>query len=215
MFSSGPTASEEDKEQSKALSSIFSSAGQNQESRERARDAFDEMMQTRTKTAEEINEMIRVYFKQIDQGEQGNWDDFDDIVQQVNQYVMEHQCELQEFAERAFDVMDHFTRRAERFEFPTLRYIHYLLFACNVQGQETTIVGLLRHGCDVLYPLLQWPDKLQILDTVNRGNMSFKQIVFNKIAMDIMLADYTNLVCEMNLEGVIAMIAHIKTISTD
>ena len=63
MFSSDPTASEEDKEQSKALSSIFSSAGQNQESRERARDAFDEMMQTRTKTAEEINEMIRVYFK--------------------------------------------------------------------------------------------------------------------------------------------------------
>lgn len=33
--------------------------------------------------------------------------------------------------------------------------------------------------------------------------------------MDIMLADYTNLVCEMNLEGVIAMIAHIKTISID
>ena len=160
MFSAASNASEDDKEQSKALSNIFNSTGHNQESRERARDAFDEMMNTRTKTAEEINEMVRVYFKQVDQGEQANWDDFDDIVQQINQYVMEHQCEMPQFVEQAFKVEDHFTRRAERFEFPTLRYIHYLLFACNVQGQETTIIGLLRHGCDVLYPLLQWPDKL-------------------------------------------------------
>jgi len=40
----------------------------------------------------------------------------------------------------------------------------------------------------------------------------YKQKVFNKIAIDVMLTDYNTLALEMNLEGIIQMIAHIKTI---
>lgn len=53
-----------------------------EETKERARDAFDEMMATRTQSATEINEMVNVYFKRIDNKETVNWDDFDGILQQ-------------------------------------------------------------------------------------------------------------------------------------
>ena len=110
--------------------------------------------------------------------------------------------------------MKHFERRASRHEFPALKYIIYLNFACVITVNGKTIDSLLRYGTDEIYPRLQWPDKLQIIDTCNRGNMPYKQIVFNKVAMDLMLADHTELVLEMNLEGIIQMIAHMKTTAT-
>lgn len=105
-----------------------------------------------------------------------------------------------------------YQRRASRQEFPALRYIIYLNFAAVIQMNGETIDSLLRYGIDILYPKLQWPDKLQILDICNRANAPYKLIVFNKVAMDIMLADYVSLVYDMNLEGIIQMIAHIKSI---
>lgn len=48
-----------------------------------------------------------------------------------------------------------------------------------------------------------WQDKLQILDTCNRGNLPYKAQVFTKLAMDVMLEDYSALVLYMNLEGII------------
>jgi len=38
------------------------------------------MLATRTKTSEEINELVNVYFKRIDKKESVNWDDFDTIL---------------------------------------------------------------------------------------------------------------------------------------
>ncbi len=38
------------------------------------------MMNEMTKTAEEINEMVDVYFKRLDKNESVNWDDFDAIL---------------------------------------------------------------------------------------------------------------------------------------
>jgi len=35
------------------------------------------MMATRTKTSEEINEIVNVYFKRIAKNESVNWDEFD------------------------------------------------------------------------------------------------------------------------------------------
>jgi hypothetical protein len=173
------------------------------------------MMSQTTKTAEEINEMVNVYFKQIDKNESVNWDDFDDILQQVIQFVMEHQERMDNFVERHDDVRRHFERRASRQEFPSMKYLIYLNFACVVQLDGILIDKLLRYGTDEIYPRLHWPDKLQILDTVNRANVPYKNQVFSKICIDVMLAGYTDLVFDMNLEGIIQMIAHIKTISAD
>lgn len=77
-----------------------------------------------------------------------------------------------------------------------------------------TIDGLLRYGNDVIYHKLQWPDKLQLLDTCNRGNLPYKMTVFDKIAVDILLADHVALISHMNLEGIIQMIAHVKSITS-
>ncbi len=109
----------------------------------------------------------------------------------------------------------HFDRRATRQEFPSIKYLIYLNFACVVQMDGKVIDSLLRSGTDVIYPRLCWPDKLQILDTVNRANVAYKHRVFNKISIDLMLASYTDIVVEMALEGIIQMIAHVKTISAD
>lgn len=169
-------------------------------------------MATRTKTSEEINEIVNVYFKRIAKNEPVNWDEFDQILQQCLQYSMEHQTPLNQFIDRHEDVLTHFKRRSERREFPALRFIIYLNFATVIQLDGPTIDTLLRYGADFLYPKLQWPDKLQLLDTCNRANVPYKQKVFNKIAIDVMLTDYNTLALEMNLEGIIQMIAHIKTI---
>ena len=160
-------------------------------------------MQMRTKTQDEINEMADVYFKILEKGETINWDDFDQILQQVLQYSMEHQTTPDRWLDRYGDVMTHFKRRATRQEFPALRFLIYLNFATVIQVDGPTIDSLLRYGADTLYPKLQWPDKLQLLDTCNRCGVDYKQKVFNKIAMDVMLADYADLVIEMNLEGII------------
>lgn len=128
---------------------------------------------------------------------------------------MQHQENMETYIDKHEEVRQHFERRANRQEFPSLKFLIYLNFACVVQMDAQVIDGLLRYGTDVIYPKLQWPDKLQILDTVNRANMPYRNKVFDKISMDIMIADYTSLVLDMNLEGIIQMIAHIKTISAD
>ena len=185
-----------------------------EEAKNRAREAYNEMMGERTKAAQEINEMVNVYFKRVDKNEEVSWDDFDDIVQQALQFAMENQTPLSNFIQKHEEVVKHFERRASRHEFPALKYIIYLNFACVITVNGKTIDSLLRYGTDEIYPRLQWPDKLQIIDTCNRANMPYKQIVFNKVAMDLMLADHTELVLEMNLEGIIQMIAHMKTTAT-
>lgn len=158
--------------------------------------------------------MVNVYFKRIDKNENVNWDDFDEIIQQVLQYSMQHDSPLPNFLEKHQELLTHFERRASRHEFPALKFIIYLNFACVISLNPKTIDGLLRYGSDVLYPRLQWPDKLQIIDICNRGDLAYKQIVFNKVSIDLMLSDYSDLVLEMNLEGIIQMIAHMKTLAT-
>jgi hypothetical protein len=48
------------------------------------------MMNERTRSSEEINEMANVYFKMLDKNETVNWDVFDLILQQTLQYAMEN-----------------------------------------------------------------------------------------------------------------------------
>lgn len=119
------------------------------------------------------------------------------------------------FVDRHADVTTTFHRRATRQEFPALRYLIYLNFGTVIHLDGPTIDSLLRYGADSLYPKLQWTDKLQLLDTCNRAQVGYKMRVFNKIAIDIMLSDYSGLIFEMNLEGIIQMIAHIRTITAE
>ena len=125
---------------------------------------------------------------------------------------MENQLGVGQFIDRHEDVFTHFERRANRQEYPSIRYLVYLNFGCVLQMNGNTVDILMRTGADTIYHKLHWPDKTQLLDLVNRANAPYKQNVFNKIAIDIMLADYTSLVIDMNLEGIIQMIAHIKSL---
>ena len=151
------------------------------------REAYDNMMNERTRSSEEINEMANVYFKMLDKNETVNWDVFDLILQQTLQYAMENQVEVKSFIDRWEDIFTHFERRANRQEYPAVRFLVYLNFACVIQLNGETVDLLLRTGSDILYNKLHWPDKLQLLDMCNRANAPYKQNVFNKIAIDIML----------------------------
>lgn len=73
---------------------------------------------------------------------------------------MEHETPLEKFIDRHEDVITHFKRRAERREFPALRFIIYVNFATVISLDGHTIDALLRYGADYLYPKLQWPDKI-------------------------------------------------------
>ena len=76
--------------------------------------------------------MVDIYFKRLEKNEDVNWDDFDDILQQVVQYCMENGIAMQSFITQHELVMTHFSRRAIRFEFPALRWIVYLNFSCLI-----------------------------------------------------------------------------------
>lgn len=118
------------------------------------------MMDVHIKSAEEINEMVNVYFKMIDKSKTPNWDIFDDILQQVLSFALQNTTPIDKFIDRYEDVMATYARRANRQEFPTIKYIVYLNFATVIQMDGETIDSLLRYGNDILYPKLQWPDKL-------------------------------------------------------
>ena len=72
----------------------------------------------------------------------------------------------------------------------------------------------MRYGADVIYPKLLWPVKLALLEVANQGNVPYKQKIFNKVSIDIMLSDYTELLIDLNLEGIIQMVAQVKSISS-
>ena len=91
-------------------------------------------------------------------------------------------------------------------------WLIYLNFACAVEPNPDTIDVMLRHGADNLYPQLQWADKVHMLDFCNRFGAPYKFKVFNKIVMDLLLADHASLVTDLHLNGLIHLIAHIKSI---
>ena len=110
---------------------------------------------------------------------------------------------MQDYLDKYEEVLLQFKRRAKRREFPAMRYIIYLNFSTVIALDGHIIDALLRYGSDTLYPKLRWTDKLQVLDVCNRGDAPYKYRVFNKIAIDIMLAHYNNLALDMNLESII------------
>ena len=67
----------------------------------------------------------------------------------------------------------------------------------------------------MLYPKLLWPEKLFLLETMSGVDISFKQKVFKKLALDVLLADYSTLLVELNLEGIISLIAHFQKVAPD
>ena len=165
-------------------------------------------------TALEINELVNVYFKLFDKNENVNWDDFDLILQQILSFAMINEMPIDKFIERHRDVLTHFKRRATRCEYPAIRFIIYLNFAAVIQLDGQTINTLLRYGQNELYNKLYWPDKLLLLDISNRAQAPYLPQVLNKVSIDLMLSDYGELVHSMNLEGIIQMIALVRTITS-
>ena len=64
-------------------------------------------------------------------------------------------------------------RRAQRREFPALKYIVYLNSSIIVAQDFKLMNDLLKYGLDVLYPKLQWTDKIQIIDMANKSEAPY------------------------------------------
>lgn len=62
------------------------------------------------------------------------------------------------------EIEDAFTRRVERREFATIKYLVYLQFAALVKKDALMINDLLMYGFDTLYPKLRWLDKVAALE---------------------------------------------------
>ena len=75
----------------------------------------------------QLNERIRLYFKKG----QKDFDEFDNILLQVSMRVMAVNSNTQIRNEIANfeEIFEVFTRRAQRKEFPTIKYIIYLQFS--------------------------------------------------------------------------------------
>lgn len=114
-----------------------------------------------------------------------NWDEFDEIVLQMTMLAM-HEGTTLSSIEGADKVKAQFIRRAERKEFPAVRYLVYLN-ACVVLGQKMDLLhDLMRYGLDTMYPKLTWIDKCSILEFANKSKAPYILKAFNKVVVDLL-----------------------------
>jgi hypothetical protein len=126
------------------------------------------MMETTLRDPDTIEEMIRLYYKK---GMDASWDEFDNILLHLAMLGM-HQGGIEKI--KGFDqVQAQFRKRAERREFPALRFLVYVNASVMIANDLNLMHDLLRYGLDYIYPKLTWTDKVQILDMANRSQAPY------------------------------------------
>lgn len=88
------------------------------------------------------------------------------------------------------DVKAQFMRRAERREFPIVKYLVYLNSSVIIANDMDLMHDLMKYGLDILYSRLEWTDKVQILDIANRSDATYVQKAFNRVVIDIITSTY-------------------------
>ena len=86
----------------------------------------------------------------------------------------------------------------------------YVQFAALVARDVTLLEELVRYGCDTLYSKLMWQDKIMIVEMLMRLNPPYKQKFFDKFAIDFILADYSDILLDVQLEHLIQTIAYFQ-----
>ena len=95
-----------------------------------------------------------------------------------------------EQVERFDDIKETFMRRANRKEFPTLKYLVYLQFAAVATQDQEVIDGLIRYGFDHLYSKLKPLDRISALEIAAGTQPSYLPKLMDKFACELLLADY-------------------------
>jgi len=93
-----------------------------------------------------------------------------------------------------------FKRRAERREFPTIKYIIFTHFSAMIAQENALTDFLLKYGCDVLFPRLNWVDRLSILELADKLEVTYADKIYLKIAIEILKDSYQSIVGDLSLE---------------
>ena len=70
---------------------------------------------------------------------------------------------------------------------------------------------LMRYGLDNLYPKLNWMDKTSILEFATKSKAPYILKAYNKVVFDILQTPYSDMVHEMSVGQMTAIIAHLHT----
>lgn len=98
-----------------------------------------------------------------------DWDAFDLILMQLTMLGMSgHDIKLIRELEGFDKIVTDFKRRAERKEFPTMKYIIFTHFSAMIAQENALTDFLIKYGCDVLFPRLNWVDRLALLDLADK-----------------------------------------------
>jgi hypothetical protein len=109
--------------------------------------------------------MIRLYYK----SDSVNWDDFDSILLQLTMHTLNSEVDQTADITDIEKVKAQFLRRAQRKEFPVAKFIIYLNSAVTLVQDIQLMHELLKYGLDVLYPKLQWTDKVNLIDLATKA----------------------------------------------
>ena len=98
-----------------------------------------------------------------------------------------------ESVDRLEEIKETFLRRANRKEFPTVKYLVYLQFAAVATQDQEVIDGLIRYGFDHLYAKLRPLDRISALEIAAGTQPSYLPKLMDKFACEFLLADYNDL----------------------
>jgi hypothetical protein len=124
-------------------------------------DPYESILKQSVQDFNQLNERVRLYFKKG----QKDYDEFDNILLQLSMHVMQTGDNgVLEAVERLEDIKETFRRRANRNEFPTIKYLIYLQFSAVVAQEQELVDGLIRYGFDHLYTKLRPLDRVTALE---------------------------------------------------
>lgn len=105
--------------------------------------------------------------------------------------------------EKAEEINAAFLRRAQRKEFPIVKYIVYLQYAGLLAQDAETVDSLLRYGFDVVYEKLRWLDKAVALQVASEVETDYLPILLDKFACDALFSEYVDLASNLNASALI------------
>ena len=134
----------------------------------------------------QIQMLISNYYNK----ERMDWDAFDQILMQLTMLAMSGQIKFIKELDGYDRILKDFKRRAERKEFPNIKYIIFAHFGALIAQDEELTDHLLRYGCDVLFPRLNWVDRVSVLDMADKLVLPYAEKIYLKVAIEILRDSY-------------------------
>ncbi len=109
--------------------------------------------------------------------------------------------------DRMDDIKETFLRRANRREFPTIKYLVYLQFAAVATQDQEVIDGLIRYGFDHLYGKLKPLDRISALEIAAGTQPNYLPKLMDKFACEFLLSDYNDLLDDYSSDLVLQVMS--------